>query len=89
MNRLWMKASSSLGIPTSFLVDRDGRIAFIGHPADLDDVLPKVIYGSWRGSYEAKAADKGRIDRNQRTARELALTEPIYAKLQPAMQAED
>nr|WP_027162752.1 TlpA disulfide reductase family protein [Mesorhizobium sp. WSM1293] len=89
MNRLWMKASSSLGIPASFLVDRDGRIAFIGHPAELDDVLPKVVDGSWRGSDEAKAADKGRIVRNERTARELALTEPIYAKLQPAMQAQD
>ncbi|WP_342633869.1 hypothetical protein [Mesorhizobium kowhaii] len=28
MNGLWMKASSSLGIPTSFVVDRDGHIAF-------------------------------------------------------------
>ncbi|TIY08439.1 MAG: TlpA family protein disulfide reductase, partial [Mesorhizobium sp.] len=31
MNRLWMEVSSSLGIPTSFVVDRDSHIAFIGH----------------------------------------------------------
>lgn len=48
MKRLWMEPSSSLGIPTSFLVDRDGHIAFIGNPAELDDVLPKVLNGSWR-----------------------------------------
>ncbi|MER8511117.1 TlpA family protein disulfide reductase [Mesorhizobium sp. M0894] len=89
MNGLWMKASSSLGIPTSFVVDRHGHIAFIGHPAELDDVLPKVLNGSWRGSDEAKAADLGRIASNQRTTRELSLSEPIYAKLRPAMQAED
>ncbi|RUV63457.1 TlpA family protein disulfide reductase [Mesorhizobium sp. M5C.F.Ca.IN.020.29.1.1] len=84
MNRLWMEASSSLGIPTSFVVDRDGHIAFIGHPSELDDILPNVLNGSWRSSDEPKAAD-----RNQRTARELSVTKPIYAKLQPAMQAED
>ncbi|RWC25056.1 MAG: TlpA family protein disulfide reductase [Mesorhizobium sp.] len=89
MNRLWMEASSSLGIPTSFVVDRDGHIAFIGHPSELDDILPNVLNGSWRSSDEAKAADIGRIASNQRTARELSVTKPIYAKLQPAMQAED
>ncbi|RWA97935.1 MAG: TlpA family protein disulfide reductase [Mesorhizobium sp.] len=89
MDRLWMEASSSLGIPTSFVVDRDGHIAFIGHPSELDDILPNVLNGSWRSSDEAKAADIGRIANNQRTARELSVTKPIYAKLQPAMQAED
>ncbi|MER8389934.1 TlpA family protein disulfide reductase [Mesorhizobium sp. M1380] len=89
MNRLWMEVSSSLGIPTSFVVDRDGHIAFTGHPAQLDDVLPKVLNGSWRSSDEAIAADRGRIVSNQRTARELSLTEPIYARLRPAIQAED
>ncbi|RWM51761.1 MAG: TlpA family protein disulfide reductase [Mesorhizobium sp.] len=89
MNRLWMEVSSSLEIPTSFVVDRDGHIAFIGHPSQLDDVLPKVLNGSWRSSDEGKAADIGRIASNQRRARELSVTKPIYAKLQPAMQAED
>ncbi|RWD39449.1 MAG: TlpA family protein disulfide reductase, partial [Mesorhizobium sp.] len=89
MNKLWMDPSSSIGIPTSFVVDRDGHIAFIGHPAELDDVLPKVLNGSWRSSYEAKAADAKRIAHNQLAAREMSLTRPIYAKLTPAMQAED
>ncbi|MDW9782417.1 redoxin family protein [Sinorhizobium meliloti] len=61
MNKLWMEASSSFGIPSSFVVDRDSCIAFIGHPAELDDVLPKVLDGSWRTSDQAKAADRERI----------------------------
>ncbi|MEH7876178.1 hypothetical protein V7799_00105 [Rhizobium laguerreae] len=36
MNKLWMAARFELGIPTSFVVDRIGHIAFIGHPMDLD-----------------------------------------------------
>jgi len=61
MEKLWMEPSFSFGIPSSFVVDRDSRIAFIGHPAELDDVLPKVLDGSWRTSDEAKSADRERI----------------------------
>ncbi|WP_024512523.1 TlpA disulfide reductase family protein [Bradyrhizobium sp. ARR65] len=93
MNRLWMEASFSVGIPTSFVLDRDGRIAFIGHPEQLNDVLPKVLDGSWRTSDEGKTADSERIAESERKTGELkrkrALIEPILAKLRPAMKAED
>ncbi|XIA67474.1 hypothetical protein ACFIOY_18615 [Bradyrhizobium sp. TZ2] len=51
--------------------------------------MPKVLNGIWRTSDEARAADTMRIAENQRVVRELAVTEPIYAKLRPAMKAED
>jgi len=89
MNKLWMDPSFSVGIPTSFVVDRDGHIAFVGHPMQLDDVLPKILNGSWRTSDEAKAADTERIDSGRREMRERKLTEPMLAKLYPAMEAED
>lgn len=60
MNRLWMELSSSCGIPTSFVIDRDGYIAFIGHPTRLDDVLPKVIKGGCPAGDDAKTADAAR-----------------------------
>jgi thiol-disulfide isomerase/thioredoxin len=85
MNKLWMDASSSFGIPTSFVVDRDGHIGFIGHPIQIDAVLPKIINGTWRSSYEAKAADAKRIAAGQRLARERAILETI----RPAMEAKD
>jgi hypothetical protein len=31
------------------VVDRSGRVAFIGRPQQLDDVLPRVLAGTWRG----------------------------------------
>ncbi|WP_407121622.1 TlpA disulfide reductase family protein [Bradyrhizobium sp. STM 3561] len=89
MDKLWMDASLSVGIPTSFVVDRDGHIAFIGFPTELDGVLPKILNGGWRTSDEARNADKERIAEGEKEARKRALTEPIFAKLTPAMEAED
>ncbi|MBB3525800.1 redoxin domain-containing protein [Rhizobium laguerreae] len=61
MNEVWLKASLSFHVPKTFVVDRDCSIAFIGDLIMLEDVLPKVIDGSWRASAEAKNAEKERI----------------------------
>ncbi|MER9070591.1 TlpA family protein disulfide reductase [Mesorhizobium sp. M0902] len=89
MNKFWMKPSFSVGIPTSFVVDRDGHIAFIGHPMRLDEVLPKVLNGSWRTSDQAKSADTERIARNEPIAREQALKKPINDKFWAAVKTGD
>jgi len=44
----WMKASGQRGIPCSFVVDKGGKIAYIGHPMYLDVVLPQVVKGTWK-----------------------------------------
>ncbi|UWU19455.1 hypothetical protein N2599_37020 (plasmid) [Rhizobium sullae] len=56
-----MDASLSFRYPRVFIVDRDGSICIIGHPDSLEDVLPKVIDGSWHASAEAKNVEKERI----------------------------
>src|ERR1019366_6690864 len=33
----WMKAAEQNGIPTAFVIDKQGRIAWIGHPMGLDE----------------------------------------------------
>jgi thiol-disulfide isomerase/thioredoxin len=46
----WMKASgrAELGIPTVFIVDRDGFVAWIGESdEELDEPLAKIIAGKW------------------------------------------
>ena len=43
----WMKASGSEGIPTAFIVDRSGRIAWIGHPMVLRMPLDEIVAGTW------------------------------------------
>lgn len=93
MNKLWMDPSFSVGIPSSFVIDRDGRFAFIGHPTQLDNALPKVLNGSWAVSDEAKALDAERITKGRRRKRELsrkrAVVEPIFARLEAAMNSKD
>jgi thiol-disulfide isomerase/thioredoxin len=57
----YMKASGHGGIPCSFVIGKDGKIAYIGHPLFLDEVLPKVLAGTWdpvKGAAELEAADK-------------------------------
>ncbi|WP_260691834.1 hypothetical protein [Rhizobium leguminosarum] len=73
------QSSISFHVPQAFIVDRDGSIAFIGHPAMLEDVLPKVIDGSWRASAEAKNAEKARIAKGESDVSYNALRDRIRA----------
>lgn len=43
----YMKAAGRNGIPSSFLVDQNGVIAWIGHPGQLDVPLAEVVAGTW------------------------------------------
>ena len=45
MEAEWFEASGQSGIPCSFVVDKRGKIAFIGHPMDLDAVVAAVVAG--------------------------------------------
>jgi len=47
----WMKAADQNGIPTAFVIGKDGKIASIGHPMELDTVLDQIV----AGKYDAKA----------------------------------
>lgn len=51
--RNYMEASGQNGIPCSFVIDREGKLAYVGHPHDLDYVLERVIAGTWRGQADA------------------------------------
>jgi thiol-disulfide isomerase/thioredoxin len=35
------------GIPRTFIVDQDGKLAWVGHPAKLHKVLPQVVNRKW------------------------------------------
>lgn len=44
----WLKAAGQNGIPATFVVDQDGKIAWIGHPmVGLDRVLDMVTEGTY------------------------------------------
>src|SRR5262249_50377014 len=56
----YMRAAGQRGIPCSFVVDKQGKIAYIGHPMFLDLVLDKVVAGRWdpkAGAEEIKSLE--------------------------------
>jgi thiol-disulfide isomerase/thioredoxin len=51
----WLDASWERYIPTAFVVNADGRVAWIGHPPLLHKILPDIINNKWNIN-EASAA---------------------------------
>ena len=47
MAQNWLSAFGIRGIPTAFVIDKQGRVAWIGLPANLGKVLPLVISDKW------------------------------------------
>jgi thiol-disulfide isomerase/thioredoxin len=43
----WMRAAGKNLIPTVFIVGRDGKIAWIGVPNEMDEPLERVVAGKW------------------------------------------
>jgi len=46
-SRVFMEASGQRGIPTAFIINSDGKVAWIGHPMNMDEPLDQVVNGSW------------------------------------------
>jgi thiol-disulfide isomerase/thioredoxin len=53
MLETWMAAAGQNGIPTAFLIDKTGHIAWIGHPMNLPE---KTIEDVLAGTYHTKKA---------------------------------
>ena len=51
----YMLASGNSGIPTAFIIGRDGRIEWIGHPMEIDEPLEAVVKDAWdRAEFKAQ-----------------------------------
>ncbi len=54
-DKAFMKAAKQDGMPTAFVIDRAGRVAWIGHPLDaMDEALEQMV----AGEYDIKLARK-------------------------------
>jgi thiol-disulfide isomerase/thioredoxin len=70
MAQSWMNAAAQNGIPTAFIVDKDGKIAWIGHPMSLEEPLDKIASGSWdlkaaREEFRKSTGDQVRVTKLQ------------------------
>ncbi len=86
MAQTWMAAADQHGIPTAFLVDKQGRIAWIGHPLELEEtVVEQVLAGAFDIRKAAADAETLRKDRQRLTQ----LQRQLDAGADAAFRAED
>jgi thiol-disulfide isomerase/thioredoxin len=81
MAKNWMEAAGQGGIPTAFIVNGDGKIAWIGHPIQMEKPLQEIVAGTWDLQAAAARFEKERTQ--QRKMRELS------TKLVKAQQSRD
>jgi tetratricopeptide (TPR) repeat protein len=84
MSDNWMKAAGEDGIPSAFLINGEGRIAWIGHPMDgLDKAIDMVLTngGDMEKARAARTAAKAKEDEQTKARNEMR------AKLQPTLKA--
>jgi thiol-disulfide isomerase/thioredoxin len=56
MSRDWMRPAGRTGIPASFVVDKAGKIAWIGHPANgLDEAVAKALKAPGQAAIDVPA----------------------------------
>jgi len=75
----WMEPAELRGIPGAFIINGDSKIAWIGHPFEMDDPLGKIVDGTWDLDAEAKkiAETKALQKKMQETMMQL---QKLYAK---------
>jgi thiol-disulfide isomerase/thioredoxin len=66
----YMRAAGQNGIPTAFIVGKDGRVEWIGHPMSIDGPLEAVVNDAW--DREAAVADMQAAKRLRGMLAELA-----------------
>ncbi len=80
MAKSWMEAAKQEGIPTAFVIGKDGKILWIGHPmGGLDEVLDQVVEGTFDPKAEAA--------KQTRQQKEMAARQKAFQPMIQAMQA--
>lgn len=92
MAKAWMQAAGQRGIPAAFIIDKQGRIAHIGHPMEdaFKAALDGVIAGTWdlkaAQAAAAKAAAEEKAEEAKAQAREAAWKD-VAPAIQQAVKA--
>jgi len=56
--KAWLEAAGRNGIPCSFIVDKETKVAWIGHPMAMDRPLEQVVAGTFDPKKEAEQQAK-------------------------------
>jgi len=82
-NEAYMQAARQTGIPCAFIV-RDGTVAWIGHPASIDEPLARIVGGRWdvaaaRQNFIQQASASREVSEQQQEAPEITLGPGVKA----------
>ena len=59
----YMEAAGQNGIPTCFIVGKDRKIEWVGHPMEMDEPLEQVVSGKWdRAKFAEDFKSKQEVD---------------------------
>ncbi len=78
MAATWMEAAGQNGIPAAFLVNKQGLIAWIGHPMTLKNVVIEQVLD---GSYDVAKAAAEYTSRQEREAQVMKLSRQLGEQL--------
>jgi tetratricopeptide (TPR) repeat protein len=77
--KAWMEPSEAGGIPTAFIVGKDGTVMWIGHPmVGMDTAIDQIL----AGSYDLAAATKKDAERRSAIKARRLVMPPIQAAVQ-------
>lgn len=81
MRTHWLEASGLPGIPLAFVIDRAGKIAWLGHPDDdgLRDVLSEILAGTFDPRFHTTrlALQRRLAEENQKSFQRIEKTNEI------------
>ena len=84
----WMKAAGQRGIPSAFIVDQRGFIAWIGHPMQMDDPLKAIVAGEWDIAAAAEEfAEAAKLEAEK--AKKAEAVNTLLAPIGKALEAKD
>jgi thiol-disulfide isomerase/thioredoxin len=92
MAESWMTAAGQGGIPSAFVIDQTGEVAWIGHPMDgLDKTLDEVLAGTFDKAAAKKKLDAQQAEyakQNEASAKRAAILKPMNEALKAGNIAE-
>lgn len=80
MAKTWVEAAGENSIPQTFLVDGQGRIAWIGHPMEVEAKLKQVLAGTFDLAKEAQARNTSKGEASKAERLEKGVFEALEAK---------
>lgn len=75
----WGEPANVQGIPHAFIVNQDGKIAWMGHPATMDEPLDQIVNKKWDVK-KARAERQKELDTEEAANKEYAAVAPQLKK---------